>query len=98
MNLDGVEIKPAEGKIAIRFVDDDDDGDEGSASASPSAPESGVEYEGVLAIVLAVGPKVAGTKKGDVVVMSPWARDSSLCIGGGTHICGAYQIEATLAK
>ena len=90
MDISGVDLKPAEGMVALKFVDDlDDDGDLGS--------DTDVDYDGLLAIVLAVGPKVTGIRKGDTVVTRPYARDG-LKIGENAVLADAYCIAATVSK
>ena len=85
MDLSGVKIKPAEGMVAVKFVDDDDDD-------SPS--DEPLEYECLLAIVVGVGAKVK-VKEGATVVTKPWARDG-LCLGEGIHLINEYEIAATI--
>jgi hypothetical protein len=92
MDLSGVDIKPAEGMVAVKFVDDGD-GDDDAASATPSEP---MPYEGVLAIVLGVGAKTS-VKKGDTIVVRPYARDG-LCLGDGVYLIDSYCIAATIGK
>ena len=89
MDLDGVSIQPAEGKVALRFVDDlDDDGDMSSNAID-------ADYDGLLAIVLGVGAKVSGIKKGDTVICQPYARDG-LSTGDNTVIVESYCIAGTI--
>jgi hypothetical protein len=94
MDLEGVQIKPAEGTIAVKFIDEDDDADDSGALPAVSDTPEPMDYEGCLAIVVAVGPKVAGIKKGDTVVTSEWSR-SGMKIGGLTLI-SSYEVKATL--
>lgn len=96
MDLEGVTIKPAEGTLAVKFVDDDDDDDDDSGALATSynaAPEP-MDYEGCLAIVIAVGPKVPGVKKGDTVVTSSWAKDGIKV--GGLNLISSWDVKATL--
>lgn len=90
MNLDGIKIKPAEGKLAVKFIDGEEEDEVEAASSSPP-----VSYEGVLAIVVAVGAKVTGVKDGDTVVMRSWARQG-LKVGDNLFICDGYDVAATL--
>ena len=87
-----MDVKPAEGKVVLRFVDDVDGDDEPAAGY---APMPSADYEGLLAIVIGVGAKVTGCKKGDTVVTSPWARDG-LKLGDNTYVCDAWCIQATI--
>lgn len=93
MNLDGVSVKPAEGKVAVRFVDDEEDGKPSPSAIVPGSPES-MSHEGVLAIVAGVGTKVTGIKKGDTVVMRAWARDCPRV--GSLVFCDAYDVLGTI--
>jgi hypothetical protein len=95
MDLLGVDLTPAEGKVLLHFVDADVDDDESSASALPNASYEPVPYEGCLAIVMAVGAKVSA-KKGQVVVVSPWARDGLKV--GENILADAYHIQATVKE
>lgn len=90
MDLTGVELVPAEGMVAVKFVDEEDDADE----AMPGIEEPSDPYEGVLAIVVAVGKKV-DAKKGDTVVMRSWAR-SGTKLGDNLYICSGFDIVATI--
>lgn len=89
MDLEGVDIKPAEGKVVLKFIDDVDD------EAYDGLPS--VSYEGMLAIVVAVGAKVTSARKGDTVITTPWARDG-LKLGDNTYICDSYCIQGTVSK
>ncbi len=90
MDLSGVTIKPAEGMVAVKFVDDDDDD-----TPAPGASSETVPYEGVLAIVLAVGAKTS-VKKGDTIVTRPSAKDYSLCLGENVYLINSFDIAATI--
>lgn len=90
MDLGALSLQPTEGKIAIVFLEDDD-GEPTAYQGSPGQPD-----EAVLAIVSGVGPKVAGVKKGDTVVVSAWAKNSP-CVGK-THITDAYCVLAKLKE
>lgn len=86
--MNGVAIKPAEGMVALSFVDDlDDDGD--------IDQDTDADYDGLLAIVVGVGPKVTGIKKGDTVVTRPYARDG-LNVGNGIVLVESYCIAGTI--
>lgn len=97
MDLTGADITPAEGKLAVRFIDDDDDDDDETTAAAqyPSAPGEEVPYKGCLAIVLDVGPKAGTAKKGNIIVVSPWAK-RGLKIGDDVIIIDSYSVQATL--
>lgn len=85
MDLSSLKITPAEGKIALAFLE----GEDGQAQSYPSEP--GHPDECLLALVTAVGPKVKGVDEGDTVIVSSWAR-SSPTVGGSTHLVDAYAV------
>lgn len=95
MNLEGATIKPAEGKIAITLVDDDEDKKPRPMAGPGPAPAPTESDDCVLGTVVAVGAKVPGVKKGDVVVLRSWAR-SEPRIGERLIICDAYSVLATI--
>jgi hypothetical protein len=68
---------------------------EAKERAAASQPTSSVDYEGCLAQVEAVGPKVSGLKVGDIVVTTPYAR-SGLKIGAATLVSAEYDIVGRL--
>lgn len=92
MDLTGSTIKPTEGRVLVKFVDADDT-KPGASMGSPMETSQG--QEGVLATVLAVGPKVTGMKKGDVVILYPWACEG-LTVGEDTVITDSYSIAAVV--
>jgi hypothetical protein len=83
MDLSGLKLKPAEGMLLLKFVDDEDE--------SEPLPEG--DYEGCLAIVVAAGSKTT-SKVGSTVVTDAWARDGRK-IGGGVLV-SQYSILATI--
>ena len=93
MDLAGQKIKPAEGCLAVRFVDDDDE-DEQADEISYGALQDAKPYEGCLAVVAGVGDKVK-TKVGATIVTSPWAREG-LKLGNGLVLISEYDVKATL--
>lgn len=92
MALVAVAIRPTEGKVAVKFVDEDEG--EGAIQSAATPMAEPVPYEGVLAVIVAVGDKVK-LSKGDTVVMRPWAR-SGLKLGDNLFICDAYDVVATI--
>lgn len=92
MDLEGIGLKPAEGKIAVRFVDDEEE--EASESMAGTGPQPSQD-EAVLAVVTGVGPKVTGVKKGDTVALRGWTRYSPKV--GSITICDAYDVLGTIA-
>lgn len=100
MKLDGVTIKPAEGKLAVRFVDDPDVDDQSDMmragyEATRSSPPGMISNDGCLAEVIAVGPKVKNAKKGDVIVTNEWARDG-VKLDDGVTIVDDYCVQAVV--
>lgn len=97
MDLSGIEVKPAEGMLAVRFVDDID-GEEAQEATNP-APAAAVpetkEDEALVAVVLGVGASVKGVKKSDTVILRSYARHG-LRIGKNTAIVEAYSLAAIL--
>lgn len=95
MNIDASKVALCEGTLAVRFLDEDEDepakGEEQYASPVPSGS---MPYEGCLAQVVSVGPKVAGVKVGSIVVTRPWARDG-MKLGDATVI-DAHSVVGTL--
>ena len=94
MDLEGVQLKPAEGTLAVKYIDDDDDDDDSSGALPYSDSPEPMDYEGCLAIVVAVGTKVNGIKKGDTVVTSEWCRNGMKL--GGLTLISSYEVKATL--
>jgi hypothetical protein len=94
MDLEGVKIKPAEGTLAVKFLDEDDDDRESSPNLPAAEPTEPLDYEGCLAIVMAIGPKVTVAKVGDTVVTSEWARNGMKL--GGLRLVQQYEVKATL--
>jgi len=96
MNIDADSVTPAPGAILVRFVDDDERANEYASSSYEQSPDASVPYEGCLAQVVAVGPKVTGAKKGDFVVTDPYAR-RGLKVGDAC-IIDAYSVRGTLKQ
>lgn len=98
MNLEGADIKPAEGMLLVRFVDDDDDDEDRDSSPNievgAMTEPSESPYEGCLAIVVAAGPKVT-FKKGATVITTQWARDG-MRVGPGLRMIRAYEVVGEL--
>lgn len=78
-----VKIKPAEGKIAIRFIgdDEDDDAEHGVAHNVAAPPTTHEDNEAEFAIVVGVGDKVTGIKSGDTVIVRKSARCNGVKLG-----------------
>jgi hypothetical protein len=95
MDLDGLKIKPSEGNLAVRFLDEE--GEDGKkvpqtpySSPTPEEPDRKL----CIAIVLAVGKKVE-QKAGQMVAVDHWARNSPV-IGDDVHLISAWEVKATL--
>ena len=97
MDLTGQKIKPAEGMLVVRFVDDDvDDDKDPDSTRYPSAEPVNKPYEGCLAVVAAVGDKVKA-KVGSTIVTDPWAREG-LKLGNGLVVINSNAVKATLLE
>jgi co-chaperonin GroES (HSP10) len=85
MTLDGVDLKPVEGRVVVEFDDsvDDDKEEAGAGRFAGDVPRREVSDDAVMAEVIAAGPKT-NVKKGDVVLVSRWAL-SSPAIGKGKY-------------
>lgn len=92
MDLGSLSLQPTEGKIAVVFLEDES----GQPTKYPAPAVPGESQEACLAIVSGVGPKVTGIKKGDIVVVSEWSRNSPNI--GKTHIVDAYCVLAKLKE
>lgn len=89
------ELKPVEGKIVLKFLDDETADEKRDRTSGYSQP-GGTTEKGVYAQVIAVGPKSV-TKKGAVVIVRPWARDG-LDIGDGSVLTEDYCVMASVAQ
>lgn len=94
MDLSGADVSPAEGRVLLRFVDDEDDEESSRDKTGPALADS-VPYEGCLALILAVGPKTGTLKKGQMAICTPYARDG-LKLGDNTVMTDVYNIVGTL--
>jgi hypothetical protein len=93
MDLSGLKIKPAEGCLILKFVDDDDDDDD--APSSGALPEP-VDYEGCLATVVTAGAKTT-SKPGQTVITSMWARNG-MKLGDGLVLANQYDVVGTITE
>lgn len=96
MDLTGATLKPTEGRVVVKFVEGDEDDGAASSGQVGDMPMSTVGDSGCLATVIAVGPKVAGVKRGDAVVVYAWAKNG-LAVAPQTVIVEAYAIAAVIA-
>lgn len=90
-----LQIEPAEGKVALSFIGDEDDDDWAAGDTASGACCAPGEREcdcAELAIVEGVGAKVIGIKVGDTVFVWPYARRNGLKVGGETVIVDGYAI------
>lgn len=89
-----MDISPAEGFIAVEFLDDDEDEDERAANRR-SYPTVDDDYnEAVAAYVVGIGKKVTTCKKGDTVFVRKYARNAIHM--GSTYFVEAYCVVATV--
>jgi len=94
MNLDGIEITPAEGMLAVRFLEDTEDEATEAPASTPSPRE---EEKTLVALVLGVGKKVTNAKKGDTVLLREWAKYAPrVSEGSDTAIVESYTVLGTL--
>lgn len=93
MNIDVSKLQLREGNLAVKFLDEDDDDEDDKPQENYGSPEP-VPYEGCLAMVVAVGPKVSGVKPGSIVVTGPYARNG-MKLGDSTLI-SAYDVIGSL--
>ena len=89
------ELKPVEGKIVLKFLDEETEGEKRDRMSGNMQPGSTSE-KGVFAQVIAVGPKSVA-KKGAVVIVRPWARDG-LDLGDDTVLTDDYCVMASVAQ
>lgn len=94
MDLTGADIEPAEGYIAVRFIDDDKDADDVPSASSGVVPGGSYSNDACLALIVAVGAKVKA-KKGQVALLRPYARDG-LKLGDGIVLVESYCIAGTV--
>ncbi len=73
-----IKVKPADGYMAVRFIDD-------LSSVKDDSDEA------LLAIVDAVGSKVSGVKAGDTVILRPYARHG-LKLGDDLVLIESYSV------
>jgi hypothetical protein len=92
MDLAGLKIKPAEGMLILKFVDEDEE-DEPAPSAEPLPP---IEYDGCLAIVVAAGAKTT-SKPGQTVITNQWARDG-MSLGDCMVLANQWDIVGTITS
>lgn len=90
MDLDGLTIKPSEGMLAVRFLEDEDSkqADASAYSDSPTPPDRKL----CLATVLSVGKKV-DVKAGQIVAVSAWARNGDK-IGDDVVLISSWDVKA----
>lgn len=93
-----VDIKPAEGYVAVEFLDDEDYEDEDESTATHEATEPMTEKyrEVCFAMCIGVGKNVTTCKKGDTVLVRESAREYSIHVGSSTCIVNAYDIVGTV--
>jgi hypothetical protein len=94
MDLDGLKIKPSEGMLAVRFLDEEGDGEQQPAQVSPypTAAPAEPDRKLCLASVVAVGKKVEA-KPGQIVAVSAWARKGDK-IGDDIVLVSQWDVKA----
>lgn len=108
---DAVKIKPVEGMVALRFLDDEEEECKTCEGDGPLCEECDccgkccrcqggpkMEQEAEYAIVVGVGPKAPqGIKAGQTVVVESYARRAGVKIDD-VRIVGGYYIKATVSS
>lgn len=95
------DIRPAEGKIALQFLDDEEEEEEeekeqpqrGSTPVMAEEPERAIP-----AVCVGVGPRVTVCKKGDTVLVRKYARNGGIAISAETRILDSWCVVATIAN
>lgn len=81
-------IEPAEGYVAIEFLDGEEKSGQSNASATPHAQD---ENEALMAMCVGVGKKVTTCKRGDTVLVRPFARHG-VRVGENVVIVESYAV------
>jgi hypothetical protein len=85
-------IEPAEGYVAIEFLDGED---ADPADHARPAPVSNDENEALMAMCVGVGKKVTTCKRGDTVLVRPYARNG-IRVGDNIVLVEAYCVVGRL--
>lgn len=98
MDLDGVKFVPAEGYLAVKFLDEDEDDEkpESSYSSPSTEPKDLGASEAELASVVAVGPKVKGMKAGNLIFTRSGCRKWCTKVGDDTYLLSSYEVLGTV--
>lgn len=88
-----LQIEPAEGYIALEFLDEVAEDDEEPEQRQGYAGAPTIDNEGLFAMVVGVGKKVTNCKRGDTVVVSKWAKEG-MRIGDDVVLCDSYVVKA----
>jgi hypothetical protein len=89
--MSALQIEPAEGMVAIEFVDDED---EEPANAQQAETPSSYN-EACFAICVGVGKKVTRCKRGDTVIVMSFARQG-IKIGDDVTLCEEYVVKGVV--
>lgn len=89
------DIKPADGMVAIRFLEGEDESEEHSTRPGQPEPSGPHDEEACLAICVGVGADIKSCKPGDTILVRPWARHS-IKVGDDTRICEGYNVVAVI--
>ncbi len=89
-----MKIKPSEGNLAVRFLEDEgEDGKKVPQTPYPSPTHEEPDRKLLCALVIAVGKKVEA-KAGQMVAVSQWARDTPTL--GDVHFISSWDVKAIL--
>jgi hypothetical protein len=90
--MSALQIEPAEGLFALEFLDDEEEEtEEQNQTAQTPYPEP-TPREGCFAIVVGVGKKITGYKRGDTVIVDSYARNG-LKIGNNVVLVESYLVK-----
>jgi len=96
MNLDGIDITPAENMLAVRFLENTEE-EKTETSEGPASVPFDRQEEAIVALVVGVGKKVTRAKKGDTVLLRDYAKYAPrVSEGSDTAIVEDYTVLATL--
>lgn len=89
--MSSLHIEPAEGMVALEFLDEEDD------EERPSYDEynDGQPNEGVYAICVGVGRDVKRCKRGDTVIVDKWAREG-MKVGDDVVLADQWVVKGVL--
>lgn len=84
-----MQIEPAEGMVALEFLDDGDEKTESYRN------DPGEASEGIFAMCVGVGRDVKRCKRGDTVIVDKWAREG-MKVGDGVILVDQWAVKGTV--